>query len=479
MPKSVGRFTDSSLNKNPNLLKDRLKKAQGRVSKVLYGSKVDEDKSLDWYTNQMDRDYQVTLARRTLEANIKSIPVSISVTGDDRAKKLGDRLQELWTATISTMMEGIAKGRVAYEKMWDFDEENNLTYISSLENLPFSMTEMEIEDGVFQGIKLTPRGGKETKEVTIPVDKSWWLALYATILEPHGKSLYMGAPFETWKTRKETLRLREVFIKRFVLNWAKAHVPPTKEDEDGEIIDNFTAVADAYETARSGGIVLFDNDKDEHGNYIEDIDQMPELKTVAPIDEAVATQDAEQIRSFGFSEKTVTEGDSVGSFAMVKQQTILLYAICLDILSEIAKSFQEFVIGPSIDKNWEKIGLYRPEIKLIHPIMAEVEGSFVQEFVTNLLTSPTLSPIVKSGAIDLLKVLDQIGVPVVDDAESLIEKALSSTSSSPFDNPFSTGLNNSNSSGSGLGRFGSMELPFKDVKVPDNIDELGTVPAGN
>ena len=54
---------------------------------------------------------------------------------------------------------------------------------------------------------------------------------------------------------------------------------------------------------------------------------------------AIAEEDAEQFRAFGIPEKTVTEGDAVGSHAMVKQQTLVLYAVVDGLLSQFASSF--------------------------------------------------------------------------------------------------------------------------------------------
>ena len=50
-------------------------------------------------------------------------------------------------------------------------------------------------EGDFEGIDLV----LGTSRPRIPAEKSWWLALDATLTEPHGKSQYLGAPRETFR----------------------------------------------------------------------------------------------------------------------------------------------------------------------------------------------------------------------------------------------------------------------------------------
>jgi len=395
---------------------------EGRIAAVaLAGDRRPESQRIDAIAEDMDADYQVTLARETLFARIAQIPVTFSVeNGDDRTEREKELIEQLWERTLPAMHDAFRRGRMAGEKVWAFDDTGFVNYIRKIDALPFSKTEMILEDdGSFGGIKLKPR---DKDAIAIPPDKSWWLALDPTPLEPHGRSRYAGAPLKTWKTRKEATKLRDIFIRRFALGQGIYRGPATKENEDGTVFDNWDKAAQAYDSSRSGGLYTMASDWDEQaGAYAETFESLPELKETAPIDNTIDGMDAEQIRSFGFSEKTVTEGQSVGSFAMVAEQRSLLDAVALGVLGQYAESFQEFVADKIVEKNHGPLTMHATRIRISYPRLRETVDAFLVETVKGWLTSPQLSPLILSGAIDLGQVLHSVGIPVSDDLDAKIE----------------------------------------------------------
>jgi hypothetical protein len=240
------------------------------------------------------------------------------------------------------------------------------------------------------------------------------------VLNPHGKSRYQGAAEEVWRDRRKALQLREVFIRKFVLGWAKAHVKPLVENERGEIIDNLEATMDAYSDMRAGGIMAFSNQRDDDGSYLSDIEMLPEVKSVQPLDDAIDGMDAEQLRAFGIPEKTVMEGQAVGSFAMVSQQMLTLFAVVEDILDQFVQSFQRYVIDPLLKANWES----PPTVTIGFARLTARPDSLLVETVKGLLLNPQFLEVALSGGLDLRQMLESTGVPITEQFERVAQETL-------------------------------------------------------
>lgn len=360
----------------------------------------------------MSEDYQVKFGLTVLQANLQAIPVTVSAdSGDSRAQALAEQLSKLWNASLSSMFPAIEYGRVAFEKVFAYDETSHLTTIRKLDPLPFDHTEMVLdkETGDFQGIKINAGD----KSATLDTWSSWWLALDATSIEPHGKSRLSGAAFRTYQERLATRRLRRTFLRRFAIGWAKAHVESTYTDPNtGETVDGHERIQSAYEAMEAAGLMTFDNARTvkpdgTEGDYKDDIEQLPVPAGSDPIDNTLDGLDVEQLRSIGIPEKTVTEGESVGSFAMVSQQMRTLLAVVDSILSQLVESFQKYVVDAAVSLNWLDNA---PGIVVSYPPITEGPTSLATEIVKAILTG-TASPIVFSGAIDIPQLFEQTGVP--------------------------------------------------------------------
>lgn len=310
---------------------------------------------------KMRSDYQVQLAELVLGANLQSIPVSwadsadssrtagdVSEADQSRHAALRVQLLTLFKSTLPSMLQCLGDGRVAYEKVWSYLPVHDLTVIRKLEPLPVEQTRMQLsKDGAFEGIDLSVG-----EKLTLSPEKCWWLALDPTALQPHGRSRYSGAPYETWRRRQRASRLRDILIEKFALRGGVAHVPPTVEADDGRVIDNFEATARAYAALQSGGLLLLPNSRDSRGEYEFDFSEAPEVLNPGPLDAVIDGMDAEQLRAFGIPEKTVIEGHAVGSHAMVSQQMLVLMAVVEGILSQFINSFQKYVVEPVIAHNF-------------------------------------------------------------------------------------------------------------------------------
>lgn len=367
---------------------------------------------------EMDEDYQIKFGRLVLEAELKSVPVTISAEGGgERAEALAADLTKLWRRNLSSACDSFAYGRVAYEKVRKFDPGQFLTFID-LDALPYELTELRITDGRYDGFDLTGKGGK----VHIDAADSWWLAIDATALEPHGKSRYAGAARKSYLDRKESRRLRALFLQKFAIGWAKAHVESRyKHPETGEITDGHAKIQQAFDAMRSAGLITFDNARatksdGTEGEYLDDIETLPVPTSAAPLDETLDGMDVEQLRALGIPEKTVTEGEAVGSFAMVSMQMRVLLAVVDGLLSQMAESFQEYVVNKAVELNWPEGE--RPTLAVSYAPLTEGPTGIVVDIAKSILTGQA-TPLVMSGGIDVPEILKKAGVPLTPDMAAI------------------------------------------------------------
>ena len=391
-----------------------------RMSRHAIAAKVKpENRRVDSIAAEMLNDYQIELCLDAIWTAVSATPITFSVEdGDNRADALAEQLSQLWEDTLPKCKDALSRGRVAFEKVFGFDAEHSLSIVKSLDQLPINMTEMVLDkdaDGEFAGIKLN-------HDVTIPAEKSWWLAINPTPLEPYGRGILMGAPYRSWKTRQEAVRLRDVFVRRFILGWIMVRCRPQVEDDDGQKSDNFKAVLDAVDDMRAGGAMAMSSERGEDGEYLDTVENVGEVKDLAPLDNTINRMDAEQVRAFGFSEKVVTEGNGVGSYAMVKEQAGLLYSLSLSILSQIAKSFQKYIVDKIVAVNCNG----KTKITVVYPKITEQQQAWLIDVVKGMLLNPQLSTLILSGAVDVRQILESIGVPLTSEAEVMLASFLKS-----------------------------------------------------
>lgn len=424
--------------------KPQQKQARARGKSVAYllakliGS---EPKSIGELVEGMRSDYQVRLCELTLQAMMQTVPVTINceeqgLYSDEhdqaRVDALCDHLTTLWHSRWQSMQEAIAYGRVAYEKVWGFDRDHGLQYLEDVEPLPFKQTTMLLDDeGHFNGINLRV---SEEDQIDLEPIKSWWLAIDTTATEPHGKSRFLGAPQKVWLERRKLFKLRELFMNRCVLKGGVAHIPMGAAiNEQGITTDDSMSVEQAFEAYVSGGLFLLPNTRDTDTKQYEYDLQLPEgLNDPAPLDAAIDGSDVEQTRAFGIPEKTIMEGDAVGSYAMVSLQMLVLYSVCDDILGQMIESFQKYVIdGPTgaIEQNFSDG--FQPKITISAPKLARQPDSMVVEIAKNILTSGQLSPLVMAGAVDILAMLKGLDIPVSNEAEQIITEMVAKFRAAP------------------------------------------------
>lgn len=417
----------------------KTKPRSSRPSKSLRAALAEkEPKDLVGVADEMQRDYQVSLAFRTIKALIKTAQVTITVDQEEgqhdpatleKAEYLAGKCLELFLDRWSIMLDCIPYGRVAFEKVWKRDERRGCFILDDLDHLPYAQTEMLVttsadgqEAGHFAGIRLSIG---EHEPIDLEPEKSWWLALDPDATNPYGKSRFMGAPHEVYQRRKLQFEREEQFEDKLLFNGSVSHAPDDPIVEDGQSFDPKQAMDTALQDFRSGGNVILSNDRDKDGNYLWDVNLPEGMAAADPIISLIGMTDVHMLRAFGLLEKTIVEGAEVGSYALVSIQMIIVRAMCDEIFDQVKKSFQKYVLEPV--SYFNRI----PCLKINAPNLAQIPDSLLVEIVKSILTSPALSPLVISGAIDVVAMLKTAGIPISDNAKDVVEEMIARLKAAP------------------------------------------------
>ncbi|MEM1060775.1 MAG: hypothetical protein AAGJ97_00455 [Planctomycetota bacterium] len=394
----------------------RLGRPSHGVSAALARSaKAERPRHVDDLTDAIMEDYQFALVVRAVTAHLMSVPVAVvpdpqARTFDARAAELGKSLTKLWDRSVTTMARSFVKGRVAFEKVWGHGRRSGLTSIRKLEPLPMKATSMRRdEEGRFDGIDLEVKG---SDAIPIGVGESWWLAIDATADAPHGRSRLLGAPYREWERRQPLRDAQAVHQQKYMLRGPRIRGPESGVDDQGNSFRYADAIKSAYRAYDVGDVLYVPDQRDADGNFTVDFEEPPEVSDPGPIETAVDKSDVRVVRSFGISELALMQTGDVGSYAMAETHVRTLLAVVQEVLQQIAESFGEYVVAPASALNFGDDDL----LTVDHPDLTQLPDSVVVELAKQLIASPVLTP--GQEALDIEQVLDEAGIPVIENARA-------------------------------------------------------------
>lgn len=407
----------------------------GRVS---YGAKsgatlyanVRPPDSVARIVEKMRRDPYVKLAERVLMSNVKSAQVTVtSKSSDPRTQVLASTLQSTWFRHLRYFQDVFAYGRVAFEVAWAALPAIGLDVVSQIIPLPYEMTSLKLDnEGQFSGIQFgeddSEGEGKEKSEGTLTPLYSWWLAIDPGPLEPHGTSRFLGAMQAVWKEREDAITRRRTFLRKYALG-DLIFQGPQWDTRDGQNVDVWAEFAASAYDSEAGDILCYDpgevatGDNGTRPKYSITKDPAP-AKDGSPLILVTDKLGEEILLAAGIPPKTVVEGDAVGSFALVTQQMLVLFSTVEDLLSQVGESYQKNIIDKAVELN------AADPIQWNYAPLTARKDDLATEIVRAWLTTPQLSPLVTSGGVDVLGMLDMVGIPVSSDATDKLRRMLAS-----------------------------------------------------
>lgn len=368
-----------------------------------------ESKSLGKIVEEMRSDYQVSFCERILGANIAAIQVTAS--GETVSEELTEALQTLWDRTLSSMLDSIAYGRVAYELEWKNDGVYQVP--CRAEPLPFELSRMNLCDGRFDGIEVKTKSGQWEP---IDVMNSWWLAIDATVVQPHGRSRFLPAPYEVYKDKRGAKKNRQTATSKWGTRGPIMRGPQTDFDpQTQQPFDVLPELSPAVDVWSAGGMLYLSNDRDpasKDGNEYKYAVEQAELAGFDPtaINDTIERMDVEMARAFGIAEQTIMEAGGVGTYGSITQKMLLLFAVCEGILDQWCRSFEKYVIAKVLAVN----GLPAESITLSYTSLAQRPDAFIFEAIKILLANPQFVEAIMAGGVDIKAMLEDAGFPVTE-----------------------------------------------------------------
>lgn len=388
-----------------------------------------ESKEFGEIVREMNADYQIAFANFVLAANVAAVQVTVSVeNGDDRSDAIQQKLQTLWDQTVPAMMGAVGFGRVAFEKDWDYDTKNRITFIASLAAMEFEDTKLKLTpEHKFDGFKLKVSDSPEQWEHVKQKD-AWWLAIDATPKNPHGISQYKGAVEKAWRRKRESQENLAMYVRRYAIRGGVVHGPMTEPDElTGLPVSCVEKMAAAAENLWTGGLMYLPNDAHPNpdmakaGRYKYDFTEANvTAMDPAPIQATIDKEDVAILRAIGIPEKAGIEGDGVGSFAQLTEQILTLFARVDTLVAQFVRSFQKYCVEAVREANYEDES--GPTFHVNAVKLTNRPDSFVITLLTALVANPQFAQVILGGGVDLRNLLEQVGLPVTTEFEEVAKQ---------------------------------------------------------
>jgi len=432
LSKAIGMITASPVSSSSSSTSDK-NATTARVggtdvdAALASASERENPASIAELSTDMLKDYQVKATIGLLVSSIRDTKVVISLDGDDSelADAVTNNLRESWEdfldkcfPLLNLEQSILAMGRSAFEKIVGNDPTTQTTRMK-LRFLPATVkgvaaTKLRLTElGAFDGIDLEV----SSKKIHIPAELSLWAAIGETDIEPHGRSIFLGAPATVRDKRKELDDLLTGYVKRCAINGPVIHAPATSQDTKGNVVDMFAAIGAMLKSSwKYGNPVIFSNASDEHGKYEIDVTHSAYELDPAPVIEITKMLDAQQSRSLFVHEDLVSGNSEVGSYAKQKMIVKMMLAVVGGIVKSVMTSFKKYYAEKEVALNYLSDP---PKVKMA---VSSLSYSLIETLAESFLTSGTLSPLVVVA--DVKEVLSSAGVPMVADFDEKLEAAL-------------------------------------------------------
>lgn len=382
----------------------------------------------------MLRDPMVVMTLGVLLASIKRADVTIKLDtpeGDATAETIVSDIQRLWLETLEKLTDprngALTWGGLPFEIVTDNTDVDGvpISRIKTLKQLPkwvngTRATEYVLApDGSFGGIRVTIGGS----DFIIPAEQAAWFAIGATPLEPHGHSVFFGAPQDVRKRRKKTDGLIDVFVGRWAIDGPVIHAPSLAWDEElQKNVANHPRIAEAYIAGKTaGGLTVLPNEAHDgvgmEGKYAIDVTHETRALDAKPIEVIDNLIDAKMSRAFGVHE-SVTMDSETGSYASQTVRMFVVLSQCDSYVSQLTTCFRSVVERVYLRANY---GDSAPTLTVM-PVSLVTDG-FLIETVKAILAMPQWGPLLESGAIDVATILANAGIPLARDYVERIDAA--------------------------------------------------------
>lgn len=399
-------------------------------------TKAENRQRIERLVRDVEDDPQFKIGYLTIAALVQYANVTVETESvDPAAIVIAEHLQEQWYRTVGYMMRAFGYGRQAFEFWYQASPRGGLRLLDKISPLPYCQTERE-DDG-----RIKVGTGKDA--TCLGDDCSWFLTVDADAEYPDGKSRYLGAAEQVMLQRKSLSKNYTTYLGKFAngvaIGKAPAQYPDAGLTGKGEAnqVDEFGVplspqrdMADAWRRAESGGVIVVSSAVDpDKGTPLFDM----ALQTIQPQSAALENKERalndSALMAIGVPPRAVSQDASVGSLAMAEAHRKVLNATIEGLLTQFATQFEA---GPAKQVAMVNFG-GRVQYRVTWQPLEEDRTQLVLEIVRGIVTSPTVSPLISEGVLDLDKLLDIAAIPKGKDIAGALErvKALAAAMSQP------------------------------------------------
>ena len=399
------------------------------VNRIIGKSMEKEPGNVGQLVEKMRKDPIFKFGLRVLKSYVSGVSVATDFDQDNRRQQIiSDNLLAMWDSFVINALEAIEYGRQALEITYGVsDKDPSVNVIATLTPIPWAMCRLKIEEGVILGVEV----GKGQDAILLRTGEVWWCAIDATRANPHGVSIYRGAPWEVYQRREIMRRNRKNFTERFAIGGGVATVPidlpstavtdkgATPEiDANGDPVDPVTAMGQELTSMKAGGWLVIPSvnySADQGGGRQYTVEAFPEPKSSEPLDKEKDSLDVEALWSLGIPERAVMQQGQTGAYALADAHQRVLHDLANGIARQVVTSFQRQVADPLCDLNrvpgsvqmtWQRIG--------------DAQAERTAKMIDTVMNQPTPSPIL-TKVVDIVSLMESEGIPLVDGARQVLE----------------------------------------------------------
>ncbi|NDF13180.1 MAG: hypothetical protein EB060_10270 [Proteobacteria bacterium] len=407
------------------------------VSRLIGQSSEKEPSNTGSLVDKMRKDPIFKFGTRVLKSYVSGVSVSTDFDADDpRQKILSSNILSIWDSYILSAVDAIEYGRQALEITYGISKEDpSVNIIAELTPIPWALCRLKVDDGIVLGVEV----GKPSEGILLRGGEVWWCAIDASRSNPHGTSIYRGAPWEVYQRREAMRKNRKAFTERFSIGGGVATVPidlPSTSitdkgaspeiDANGDPVDTVQAMGEQLQSLKSGGWIVIPSanySADKGGGRQYTIEAFPEPKSSDPLDKEKEALDVEAIWSLGIPERAIMQQGQTGAYALADAHQKVLHDRVNEIVRQVITSFQRQVVAPLCELNrmsnviemtWQRVG--------------DAQSERVNKLIDTAISQPTPNPLL-TKVIDIVSLIEGEGIPLQDNAREAL--ALLSTQAGP------------------------------------------------
>lgn len=387
--------------------------------------RIQEPRNVDQLVKRMLEDDQFLFGLLIIKSILRGAQVSVACEHKSEVgKRSAEHLETTWYAHVDKFLQSLEYGRQAFEKVFRYTPQGY--EVAELNDIPFAQSKMMIDNGTFAGI--------EVGDVKLTASESAWFSIRSSSTEPHGRSIFLGAPQRVWRLRQDHEKREEVWYKRFSIGRGIGRAPAeysvgnaqgsySQVDESGRQSSPMVDLKLSLESIEAGGDLVLPASRDQNGNLLFDYLPGNDLKDGAALESRRRMLDIMALRSLGIPERAITQDGATGSRAVADAHGQVMYDVIESYLADLVECYQVHIVDPI-----ERYNALPPgSLKVNYRSLSDRSEQRVEEVIRTAIMGSAVSPLISSGLVDIVGMLRMVGYPLGPNPEEALKRLTAPT----------------------------------------------------